>query len=49
MSGPNLATCQISTWSENAVKFELKLVIKIKEKIKEKRDRNGVGGKIEMT
>ena len=25
MSGSNLATCQLATWDENAVKFELEL------------------------
>ena len=25
MLGPNLATCQLATWAENAVKFKLKL------------------------
>ena len=25
MSGPNLGTCQLAAWDENAVKFELKL------------------------
>ena len=25
MSGLNLATCQLAAWTENAVKFELKL------------------------
>ena len=25
MLGPNLATCQLATWAENAVKFELKI------------------------
>ena len=25
MSGSNLATCQLATWNENAVKFELEL------------------------
>ena len=24
MLGPNLVTCQLATWAENAVKFELK-------------------------
>ena len=28
MLGPNLATCQLGTWAENAVKFELKLTQK---------------------
>ena len=25
MSGSNLATCQLATWDENAVKFDLEL------------------------
>ena len=25
MAGPNVATCQLAAWDENAVKFELKL------------------------
>ena len=25
MSGSNLATCQLATWDENALKFELEL------------------------
>ena len=32
MLGPNLATCQLATWAENAVKFKLKLSKKWKRK-----------------
>ena len=40
--GPNLTTCQLATWAENAVKFELKLSKKMEEKIKQKRIERGV-------
>ena len=32
MFGPNLASCQLATWAENAVKFKLKLSKKWKRK-----------------
>ena len=49
MLGPNLATCQLATWAENAVKFKLKLSKKWKRKPDKKRGRDGVGDKMKIT
>ena len=38
----------LTLWAENAVKFQHKLSDQIKMKAKQKRIRNGVGGKIKM-
>ena len=46
MFGPNLASCQLATWAENAVKFKLKLSKKMEEKTKQKRGGYGVGNKV---
>ena len=39
MLDPNLATCQLASWAENAVKFKLKL----SENWKRKPNKNEVG------
>ena len=46
MLGPKLATCQLATWAENAVKFKLRLSEKIEGKTKQKRGGCGVGNKM---
>ena len=46
MFGPNLASCQLATWADNAVKFKLKLSKKMEEKTKQKRGGYGVGNKV---
>ena len=46
MFGPNLTSCQLATWAENAVKFKLKLSKKMEEKTKQKRGGYGVGNKV---
>ena len=43
MFGPNLAACQLATWTENAVKFKFKL----SKKWKRKRNKNEVGMELE--
>ena len=43
---PSMATCQLGTWAENAIKFELSN--KKGREIKQKRGRSGVGDTIKM-
>ena len=49
MSGSNLATCQLATWDENAVKFELELGNENGRRKQTKMSWGVVGNTIEMT
>ena len=46
MSAPNLAACQLATWTENAIKFKIKPSKKMEEKSKQKRGGYGVKNKL---
>ena len=49
MPGSNLATCQLATWDENAVKFEFELSNENGRRKQTKASWGGVGDTKEMT